>query len=152
MPSSGIHQISKGPPTSFDCISGCVRASSCRAIAVATTAAWLASGNVAYALCQVSSWGFRIAGPDSAGTMTVSSNEACIVPISWAIGKTLVRSVTLESVPVNGTAQVNPQLGIVYRSRAGYRGSDSLTFLINGHGAACDCDGTTRVTFAITVT
>jgi len=131
--------------------SGRMRASTCRTIVVATAAVWLASVDFAHALCEVSSWGFRLAGQDSSGTMTVGSNEPCSVAIAEAIGKTIVHSVTLESGPVNGTAEMDPKSGIVYRSRAAYRGADSLTFLINGHGASCDCEGTARVTFAITV-
>ncbi len=131
--------------------SGRTGASTCRAIVVATAAIWLASVDFVHALCEVSSWGFRVAGQDSSGTMTVGSNEPCSVAIAEAIGKTIVRSVALESGPVNGTAEMDPKSGIVYRSRAAYRGADSLTFLINGHGASCDCEGTARVTFTITV-
>src|SRR5438105_1064380 len=48
--------------------SGRMAASTCRMIGVATAAVWLASVDLAHALCEVSSWGFRVAGEDSSGT------------------------------------------------------------------------------------
>jgi hypothetical protein len=120
-------------------------------LAVTTALVWLSSAGFAHALCKIPPWNFRIAGPEAAGTMTAGSNEPCNVEIKWTAGNTVIRSVSIASAPVHGTAQAIPKSGLTYRSRPGYRGPDSFTFLVSGHGASCDCEGTARVRFSVTV-
>jgi hypothetical protein len=118
---------------------------------LATAITFLSSFGYAHAQCDIPKWVFQIAGEESTGAMTVNSGESCDLVITWTAGKTVVHAVTLASAPAHGTAQMIPNSGVTYRSQPGYRGSDSFTIQISGHGASCDCEGSARVAFSVTV-
>jgi len=64
------------------------------------------------------------------GRMTVSSGDRCTIRLRTSSGPT--HGAEIVQRPSNGTLGIEPPHRIVYRSRAGYVGSDSFTYARRG--------------------
>src|SRR5262245_47280095 len=64
------------------------------------------------------------------GRMTVSSGDRCTIRLRTSSGPT--HSAAIVQRPSNGTVGIEPPHRIVYRSRAGYVGSDTFTYARRG--------------------
>jgi Bacterial Ig domain len=83
------------------------------------------------------------------GRMTVSSGDSCSIRLRRSGGPTYSASIVQR--PSNGTATVDAQNRIVYRSRAGFVGHDAFTYA--RHGESIRGNAVTRtVRIAVTVT
>jgi hypothetical protein len=83
------------------------------------------------------------------GRMTVTSGDSCSIRLRRSGGPTYSASIVQR--PSNGTATVDGQNRIVYRSRAGFVGRDAFTYA--RHGESMRGSPVTRtVRIAVTVT
>ena len=83
------------------------------------------------------------------GRMIVSSGESCSIRLRRSGGPTYSASIVQR--PFNGTATVDGQNRIIYRSRAGFVGRDAFTYA--RHGESMRGSAVTRtVRVAVTVT
>jgi hypothetical protein len=64
------------------------------------------------------------------GSMTVTSGTPCYIRLRNSLGPTY--SAEILQRPSNGTANVDGQNRIVYRSRAGFVGNDAFTYARRG--------------------
>jgi hypothetical protein len=64
------------------------------------------------------------------GSMTVTSGAPCHIKLLNSLGPTY--STGIVQRPSNGTTNVDGRNRIVYRSRAGFAGSDAFTFASRG--------------------
>ena len=71
----------------------------------------------------------------TSGTMAAASGAPCAATAERTGGKTVIKSVKVTVPPKNGTASPGSN-GVTYRSKPGYKGSDSFTFTIFGDGNA----------------
>ena len=69
------------------------------------------------------------------GTMAAVSGVPCAATADRTGGKTVIKSVKVTSPPKNGSASAGAA-GVTYRSKPGFKGSDSFTFTIFGDGNA----------------
>jgi hypothetical protein len=74
-------------------------------------------------------------GQASVGTITTPSGASCTVRVDRTAGTTVMKSIRMASPPKNGTASAG-SIGVTYRSRPGYKGSDSFAFTNFGDGKA----------------
>jgi len=83
------------------------------------------------------------------GRITVSSGDSCFIRLRRSGGPTYSASIVQR--PSNGTATVDGQNRIVYRSRAGFSGRDAFTYA--RHGESIRGNAVTRtVRIAVSVT
>lgn len=71
----------------------------------------------------------------STGTMAAVSGVPCAATAERTGGTTVIKSVKVTVPPKNGSASSGAH-GVTYRSKAGFKGSDSFTFTIFGDGKA----------------
>jgi hypothetical protein len=83
------------------------------------------------------------------GRMTVSSGDSCSIRLRRSSGPTYSASIVQR--PSNGTATVDGRNRIVYRSRAGFVGSDAFTYARHGESLRGGAVSRT-VRIAVTVT
>jgi hypothetical protein len=87
-------------------------------------------------------------GSDTATSMQVASGQSCLVGVG-AAGQSTFTSFRISSPPANGTASQSGTSGVVYRSRAGFHGSDAFAFTVTGHGPAGNGSSTIRVSVTV---
>src|SRR6266850_2975960 len=93
--------------------------------------------------------GTELANQTTAGRMTVRTGKPCGVRMIFSRGPTY--SVEIAQRPRNGTTTVDPPHRIVYRSRPGFVGSDTFTYVRRGLDTQNNPVVRT-VEFAVTVT
>jgi hypothetical protein len=71
----------------------------------------------------------------SNGAMGAASGVPCAATIGRTGTKTVIKSIKVTVPPKNGTASAGSH-GVTYRSKPGYKGSDSFTFTVFGDGDA----------------
>jgi len=71
----------------------------------------------------------------TSGVMAATSGAPCAAAAERTGAKTVIKSVKVTAPPKNGTASAGSH-GVTYRSKPGYKGSDSFTFTIFGDGNA----------------
>lgn len=86
-------------------------------------------------------------GDPGNGAMSVGSGESCAINVR-ALGTSQISGVKIARAPKNGTATVGGT-GAVYRSKAGFKGSDSFSFAITGKGDRSQ--GTSTIEVSVTV-
>ena len=69
------------------------------------------------------------------GTMAAANGMPCAATISRTTGSLVIKSVRVTAPPKNGTASAGSS-GVTYRSKPGYKGSDSFTFTVFGDGSS----------------
>jgi hypothetical protein len=83
------------------------------------------------------------------GHMTVNSGARCSIKLKYSAGPTYGAHIVQRAA--NGTVTVDGRDRIVYRSRAGYVGSDSFTYARTGESRGGDAV-TRTVRIQVTVT
>ena len=83
------------------------------------------------------------------GRMTVSSGAPCSIKLKYSLGPTYGAHIVQRAS--NGTVAVDGSNRIVYRSRAGYVGSDSFTYARTGESRVGEAVART-VRISVTVT
>jgi hypothetical protein len=85
----------------------------------------------------------------SQGRMTVDSGKPCRIRFSSSSGP--MDRVEIVQRPTNGTVQTDGLMGVTYRSRAGFTGSDAFTYARKGMSKA-GTPSTRTVQVSVTVT
>ena len=88
-------------------------------------------------------------GQVTSGTMATASGGSCAAQADRTGSKTVIKSVKVASPPKNGTASAGA-IGVTYRSRPGFKGSDAFTFTIFGDGDA-GTNKTATIQMSVTV-
>jgi Bacterial Ig domain len=74
-------------------------------------------------------------GQVTSGSMTTASGTPCAARPDRTGPNTVIKSVKVTSAPQNGSASAGSGAA-TYRSKPGFKGSDSFTFTIFGDGTA----------------
>jgi hypothetical protein len=109
---------------------------------------WLAGLAEATAKCSVPRIG-TLRDQTVDGYMTVESGKRCSIKMIGSAGPTY--SAEIVQRPSNGTVTVDGRNRIVYRSRAGFTGSDTFTYARQGLSPR-GVPATRTVRIAVTVT
>jgi hypothetical protein len=88
-------------------------------------------------------------GQVTSGTMAAASGVPCAASVGQTGTNTVIKSVKVTSAPQNGSASAG-SAGATYRSKPGFKGSDSFTFTIFGDGNA-GRNTTATIQMAVTV-
>lgn len=107
----------------------------------------LVTANSALAECSVARFSF-FRGQTSDTTMSVTSGTSCGV-IVQAGARSRFDSVSITAAPRNGTLSNRAGVGVTYRSKPGYRGTDAFTFAVTGQLASGQGTATIRVNVTV---
>ena len=107
----------------------------------------LMMADAALAECWVARFGFH-RGQTSDTTMTVTSGASCGVLV-YAGGRSRFDSVAITAAPRNGTLSPRSGVGVTYRSKTGYHGTDTFAFAVTGRLASGQGTATIRVNVTV---
>jgi hypothetical protein len=71
----------------------------------------------------------------TSGTMVAESGAPCAANTERTGKNTVIKSIKVTAPPKNGSATAG-SIGVTYRSKPGFKGSDSFTFTVFGDGTA----------------